>query len=92
MSDLCLEFPTSKTSMDDIRPHLDTALKEQFPGGMMKSHWEDDVLHLHGPGAAGTVTLDGDKLVGKASLRPPASLMRPVIEKKMTEVLSKAAT
>lgn len=91
MSDLHLEFPTSKTSMEDIRPHLDTALREQFPGGMMKSHWEDKVLHLKGPGAQGRVFLDDGKLVGQAQLSPPASLMRPVIEKKMTEVLLKAA-
>lgn len=92
MSDLRLEFATSKGSMEEIRPHLDTALEEQFPGGMMKSRWENDVLHLHGPGAEGTVSLDDGKLVGQAKLRPPASLMRPVIEKKMTQVLSKAAS
>lgn len=91
MSDLRLEFETSKGSMDEIRPHLDTVLEEQFPGGMMKSRWEEDVLHLTGPGAQGKVHLDSGKLVGEASLRPPATLMRPVIEKKMTEVLSRAA-
>lgn len=91
MSDLRLEFPTSKTSMEDIRPHLDAVLEEQLPGGMMTSRWEEDVLHLHGPGARGTVVLDGDKLVGRAILRPPATLLRPMIEQKMTEVLSKAA-
>lgn len=92
MSDLSLEFPTSKTSMEEIRPHLDAAIREQFPGGMMKTRWEGEVLHLHGPGAEGTVRLNGGTLVGEAVLRPPASLMRPVIEKKMTEVLSKAAS
>lgn len=86
-----MEFETSKSSMDDIRPILDAAIHENFPGGMMKSHWEGDVLHLHGPGAKGTVRLDDGLLVGEAKLRPPASMMRPVIEKKMTQVLRKAA-
>jgi len=31
MSDLRLEFPTSKTSKEDLRPHLDEVLEEQLP-------------------------------------------------------------
>lgn len=91
MSEIHLEFPTATTSMAEVRPLLDEALREEFPGGMMKSHWEDDVLHLNGPGAEGTVTHEGDKIVGRATLRPPATLMKPVIEKKMNQVLGKAA-
>lgn len=86
-----MEFPTDKDSMDDVRPILDAAIQEQFPGGMMKSRWEGDVLHLSGPGAQGTVTVADGKVVGQATLKPPASLMKPVIEKKMSQVLSKAA-
>lgn len=91
MSEIRLEFPTAKTSIDEVRPVLDQALHEEFPGGMMKSHWEGEVLHLTGPGATGTVELVDGKVVGQATLKPPASLMRPVIEKKMTQVLSRAA-
>ena len=91
MSEIRLEFPTAKTSIEEVRPVLDQALHEEFPGGMMKSHWEGDVLHLTGPGARGTVELHDGKVVGQATLKPPASLMRPVIEKKMTQVLSRAA-
>lgn len=92
MSDLNLTVETKKSSMDDIRPLLDTAIKSEFPGGMMKSRWEDDVLHLSGPGAQGTITLQGSQLVGHASLRPPASMMKPMIEQKMSQVLKSAAS
>ena len=91
MSEIRLEFPTEKSSMEEVRPILDAAIHEQFPGGMMKSRWEDDVLLLSGPGAKGSVILEDGKVVGQATLKPPASLMKPVIEKKMTQVLSKAA-
>lgn len=91
MSEIHMEFPTDKSSMDEVRPILDAAIQEQFPGGMMKSRWEGDVLHLSGPGAEGTVILEDGKVVGQASLKPPASLMKPVIEKKMNQVLSNAA-
>lgn len=91
MSEIHLEFPTDKPSMAEVRPLLDEALREEFPGGMMKSRWEDDVLVLNGPGAEGTVTHEDGKVVGRATLKPPATLMKPVIEKKMKQVLGKAA-
>ena len=46
MSEIRLEFPTAKTSIEEVRPVLDQALHEEFPGGMMKSHWEGDVLQV----------------------------------------------
>ena len=91
MSDLTIEVPTAKTSMQELRPALDAGLKEEFPGGMLKWSWEGDVMHLTGPGAKATITLEGGQLVGRAHLGPPASMMRPVIEKKITNVMKKAA-
>lgn len=91
MSELEITIPTSKSGMDEIRPSLDTALKKQFPGGMMKTAWEGDVLNLSGPGAQGTVVFDAGQLVGQATLKPPASMMRPVIEQKITAALTEAA-
>lgn len=91
MSDLTIEVPTAKTSMEELRPALDAGLKEEFPGGMLKWSWEGDVMHLTGPGAKATITLEGGQLVGRAHLGPPASMMRPVIEKKITNVMKKAA-
>jgi len=91
MSDLTIEVPTAKTSMEELRPALDAGLKEEFPGGMLKWTWEGDVMHLSGPGAKATITLEGGQLVGRAHLGPPASMMRPVIEKKITNVMKKAA-
>lgn len=91
MSDLTIEVETAKSSMEDLRPVLDAALKEEFPGGMLKWQWEGDVMHLSGPGAKGTIAYEPGRLVGRAHLGPPASLMRPVIEQKMGRVMKKAA-
>ena len=91
MSELKIEIPTSKASMAEIRPALDAFLKEEFPGGMLKWSWEGDVMHLSGPGAKATIVLEGGRLIGQAELKPPASLMRPVIEKKISQVMSKVA-
>jgi len=91
MSDLTIEVKTSKSSMGEIRPALDSALKEAFPGGMLKWHWVEDVMHLSGPGAQATIFLENGLLVGKAHLKPPANLMKPVIEKKIADVMKKVA-
>jgi Putative polyhydroxyalkanoic acid system protein (PHA_gran_rgn) len=91
MSDLTIEVETAKSSMDEIRPAIDAGLKEAFPGGMLKWSWEGEVLHLSGPGAKGTLVLEGGRLVGRAHLGPPASLMRPVIEEKIRSVMQKVA-
>lgn len=91
MSDIRLEQPTAKTSIDEMRPALDAALAEQFPGGMLKRRWEGDVLRLTGPGAEGTIVLEPGRLVGEAALSPPASLMRGTIEQKIGAAMAKAA-
>lgn len=91
MSQLTLEFPTSKTCMDDLRADLDAAIQSEFPGGMMKREWDGDVLRLKGPGAEGTVTFENGCLVGRATLGGPALLMKPVIQSKMTAVLKRIA-
>lgn len=90
MSDLTLEAPTSKASISEVRPSLDAALKAQFPGGMLKWSWDGDVCILTGPGAKGTIVLEDGKLVGRAHLGPPASMMRGVIEQKITAAMKKA--
>jgi hypothetical protein len=90
MSDLTIEVPAAARSMQELRPRLDELLKQEFPGGLLKWSWEGDVMHLSGPGAKATIVLEGDKLVGRAHLGPPASLMRPVIEKKITAAMQKA--
>jgi hypothetical protein len=91
MSQLTIEVETAKPSMEEIRPALDENLKKEFPGGMLKWRWEGDVMHLSGPGAKATIALQEGRLVGRAELGPPASLMRPVIEQKISQVMKKAA-
>lgn len=90
MSDLTIEVPASARSMEEVRTRLDDLLKQEFPGGMLKWSWEGDVMHLSGPGAKATIALEDGKLVGRAHLGPPASLMRPVIERKITAAMKKA--
>src|SRR5215208_5766250 len=87
MSDLTIEVATTKSSMAEVRPALDAGLKEAFPGGMLKWHWEGEVMHLSGPGAKATIVLEDGWLIGRAHLKPPASLMKPVIEQKIASVM-----
>jgi len=91
MSDLTIEVETARAGMEEIRPVLDAALKEEFPGGMLKWRWEGDVMHLSGPGAVATIVLEAGRLVGRATLKPPANLMKPVIEQKITKAMKKGA-
>lgn len=91
MVQLDLDAKTDKASMEDVRPALDAALKEQFPGGMLKAKWNGDVLELSGPGAQGTIVYEEGRLVGRANLSPPASLMKGIIEQKISAALEKAA-
>jgi hypothetical protein len=91
MSELVIEVPTSYGSMQEARPALDAALAEQFPGGMLQRRWDGDVLRLSGPGAEGSIELNGGTLVGRAELKPPASLMKPLIEQKISAAMKKVA-
>ena len=91
MSELTIEIATARASMADARPHLDAALQEQFPGGMLQRRWSGEILQLTGPGASGSIVFEDGRLVGRAELKPPASLMRPVIEQKITAAMKKAA-
>jgi hypothetical protein len=91
MSELTIEVATARSSMEEVRAAMDAALRDAFPGGMLKWKWEGEVIHLSGPGAQGTIVLEGGRLVGRAKLGPPASLMRPVIEQKIRGVMQKAA-
>ena len=91
MADLEIIVETTKTSMADIRSELDAALAEEFPGGMLKRSWQDDVLQLSGPGAHGHISYHEGRLMGEAHLGPPASMMRGTIEKKISAAMRRAA-
>ena len=91
MSTVELSFETAKTSMDEIRADLDAALQKEFPGGMLQRSWDGDTLQLTGPGAKGTILLEGGRLIGRAELKPPASMMRAVIEQKIGDAMKAAA-
>ena len=92
MSELNVEVPTSRRRLSEVRPALDRALAGLLPAGMLTSRWEDETLHLSGPGAAATVTLEAGRLVGRARLEPPASLARGMIEEKLTALLRSVAS
>ncbi|MFN7940064.1 MAG: polyhydroxyalkanoic acid system family protein [Thermoanaerobaculia bacterium] len=91
MSDLVVEAATAKATMGELRPALDAALQKEFPGGMLQRKWNGEVLELAGPGAKGAIVLEDGKLVGRATLGPPASLMRALIEQKISAALRAAA-
>ncbi len=88
--ELTLEFATTRASMAELRPLLDAALQKEFPGGMLQRKWNGDVLELSGPGAKGSVVFEAGRLVGRATLTPPASLMRGMIEQKVSAALKAA--
>ena len=90
MSEMRLEFVTAR-SMEQLRDALNSALQREFPGGLLQRRWEGDILHLSGPGAKGTIQLEDGKLIGRADLAPPASLMRGMIEQKVGAALKDAA-
>lgn len=92
MEEVHIAVPTSRGDMAELRPELDEALLELVAPGWLRSHWEDDILHLTGPGATATVCLEAGQLVGRARLGPPASLMRSVIEERVTRLLRRVAT
>jgi hypothetical protein len=85
--ELTIEVPTAHASMDALRPRLDAAFQKEFPGGMLRRRWNGDVLELSGPGAKGTIVLEDGRIVGRATLGPPASLMRALIETKVSAAL-----
>lgn len=91
MADLLIELEIDGESMAEVRPRLDAALTKNFPGGMLQRRWEGDVLHISGPGANGTIVFEGGKLVGRATLRPPASLMKSMIEEKIAGAMRDVA-
>ena len=91
MAELMIEVATTCASMAELRPRLDAALAAQFPGGMLQRRWEGDVLHVWGPGAKGTIIYEAGRLIGRADLNPPASLMKGLIEQKMSTALRQVA-
>ena len=82
-----IEVTTVVVSMTELRPRLDAAFQKEFPGGMLQRRWNGDVLELSGPGAQGTIVLEAGRLVGRATLGPPASLVRGMIEQKVGAAL-----
>lgn len=91
MSELVIEVATAVATMAELRDRIDAALHKEFPGGMLQRKWDGDVLQLSGPGAKGSIVLEAGKLVGRANLGPPASLMRGTIEQKIGAAM-RAAT
>ena len=90
MSEMTVEFATAR-SIEELREALNAAFQREFPGGMLQRRWEGDVLHLSGPGAKGTIVLQEGRLIGRAELAPPASLLRAMIEQKVGAALKDAA-
>jgi len=88
---MTIEIETQRASMEELRGALDAALQKQFPGGMLQRRWNGDVLELSGPGAKGSIVFETGRLIGRATLGPPASLMRGMIEQKVGDAMRAAA-
>lgn len=90
MSELVIEVEAAQRSMEELRDALDAAFHRQFPGGLLQRKWAGEVLEVSGPGASGSIVLTDGRLVGRAELKPPASMMRGVIEQKVRAALEEA--
>ncbi len=91
MSDLEIAIATRHATMAEARPQLEAAFAKHFPGGLLQRRWEGDTLVVFGPGASGTITFEDGRLVGRAQLKPPASLMKSMIEQKVSAALADGA-
>ena len=89
--DIEITVPTERTSMAEAQAAIDEAVATLFPGGMLSSHWEGEILHLSGPGADATLELEPGRFVGRGRLGPPASFMHDAIVAKVTDVLRRVA-
>lgn len=91
MSEVVVLVPTLKNGMSEIRPALEAIFEREFPSGILEHTWDGETVRLSGPGAVGTIVYRDGQLIAQANLRPPASLLKPVIQQKMTEALREAA-
>jgi hypothetical protein len=91
MSELEIAVATRHASMAEAKPFLEAAFSKHFPGGLLQRRWEGETLVVFGPGATGTITFEGGRLIGRAQLKPPASLMKAMIEQKVGAALADGA-
>ena len=90
MSQLDIRVPLGNRSFEEIRPALDAALERDLPNGLVSAKWDGDRLVISGSGVNGAIFQQDGHLVAQAKLRLPASLMRPMFEQRVGEVLHDA--
>lgn len=91
MAKLLIEAETGEPRLDDtLRTKIDTTLDKHLPDGLLRCRWDGDVLRISGPGAKGTMVFDAGRLRVRGTLRPPASLIRPLIEHKIEAAFADA--
>ena len=90
MANLLIEAETGRSRLDEMRAEIDAMIAKHFSPSLLKCRWEGDVLRLSGPGARGTMVFDTGKLRVRATLKPPASLVRHVIEHKIRAAFADA--
>ncbi len=89
MAKIVIEAETGKSSMDELRADIESSLDRHFPPFLQRT-WEGEVLRISGPGAEGTMILVAGTLKVQAKLRPPASMLRQVIEHKIKSAFEDA--
>ncbi len=90
MAHLRIEAETGKSSMEDLRADIDAMIAKHFPPGLLECRWDGEILRLTGPGADGTMAFATGLLRVEATLKPPASLVRHVIEHKIKAAFADA--
>ncbi len=89
VSDWRIEVPTEFQSMAEARSALEQAFIVSEVA--IEHSWVGEELHLRGPGAHGQVSWQAGALIGRATLRPPASFFAAVIQNEFEKVLRRAA-
>ena len=90
MAELLVEAETGASSLEQIRGEIDATLQKHLPGNLLACRWEGDVLCISGPGAEGTMVFEDGRLKVRASLKPPASMLKPAIEHKIRAAFADA--
>jgi hypothetical protein len=90
VTDIHLELPTTQP-VAALRQAVERRLTERLGSANVTTRWEQDVLHLSGRGAQGTIELLPGVIRVKATLAPPLSFFKMKVERDIKAALEEVA-
>lgn len=76
-----MDLPEARAVVDELAREL----KQRFAA---KTQWDDNILHVSRSGAKGTVTVAPGAVEVEMKLSGPAAFAKPMVEKRMKEILA----